>query len=474
MGSAGSVLDNLNDLNVVGPVHPRKWAFKKIPFAGESVTSWLLRAIRSNLANPTTIVKQVFDLDLSRLDLDFGEHPQVVRYISDRTGVPIEDILTLIHPLPSKILNSETQHFTNLIWKTPEGPRICPACLATDVEPYYRSRWRVGFISACEEHMCLLENRCPSCNSVIHPERLKWRESFTSCHNCGFDLSKIKPIFFSPNDANLERQKALFCHPYPFVLNKIYRLMWFFLNACSPSDDVFQHHPITTMERFLKYWASPTSKMIALHQPIVMFLLCDTAYSLLRNRAELEKFLITHHSSLKSFLTNAPYYCDCCGTSFPILSSLLSHLRSHTGEKPFKCEYCAREFSSLSPFTTHLQTHAREIASKRPISNVSPSQEFRLKQYSRISERENYFECEYCGRVFNTRLAWKIHLWTHAGVNPHQCSHCEQSYSSKQELRKHLLTHEITRPYRCNHCRQRFKRQRTLNHHIRCFHGRKL
>lgn len=85
-----------------------------------------------------------------------------------------------------------------LIWNGVETPRhwmrlnecaLCPDCIATDAEPYGRSRWDHRLVRSCALHSVLLVDRCESCCELI-----TWgREHFCKCP-CGFDFRDSQRI----------------------------------------------------------------------------------------------------------------------------------------------------------------------------------------------------------------------------------------------------------------------------------------
>lgn len=93
------------------------------------------------------------------------------------------------------------------------GPMVCDACLAEDIEPYFRLRWRLGFVTHCTVHRTLMRDRCFDCGVSPWPtgsavfEHL--HRSFTSlnkCWRCAVD-SRTAPV--AVPDAAVEQLATL-------------------------------------------------------------------------------------------------------------------------------------------------------------------------------------------------------------------------------------------------------------------------
>ena len=81
------------------------------------------------------------------------------------------------------------------------GQQFCPACLAEDVNPYFRKRWRVAFYTFCTKHNIMMLDRCPECGSGVTFHRIEqgryggaYECSIAMCHECGFDLCRAPLI----------------------------------------------------------------------------------------------------------------------------------------------------------------------------------------------------------------------------------------------------------------------------------------
>jgi uncharacterized Zn-finger protein len=57
---------------------------------------------------------------------------------------------------------------------------------------------------------------------------------------------------------------------------------------------------------------------------------------------------------------------------------------------------------------------------------------------SKIPSKTKEFECEYCGKFFDTKGHLKEHTNTHTQVNLHKCPHCELESSKKSNITRHI------------------------------------
>lgn len=101
------------------------------------------------------------------------------------------------------------------------GLQFCPACLAEDAIPYFRTCWRVAFNTVCTRHGTMLLDRCPICGVAVAIHRLDMAKPaameiapLSYCHSCGFDLRGAptqKPISYDAQASALliETTRAL-------------------------------------------------------------------------------------------------------------------------------------------------------------------------------------------------------------------------------------------------------------------------
>src|SRR5690606_1577615 len=72
--------------------------------------------------------------------------------------------------------------------------QMCPRCLASDSEPYFRIHWRFGFVTECARHGTSLLDACVNCGSNLdylslgfHRGQTAQHEPLSRCTRCGTD-----------------------------------------------------------------------------------------------------------------------------------------------------------------------------------------------------------------------------------------------------------------------------------------------
>lgn len=59
---------------------------------------------------------------------------------------------------------------------------------------------------------------------------------------------------------------------------------------------------------------------------------------------------------------------------------------------------------------------------------------------SKIRNKKEY-NCSYCPKSFNQRVAFNMHVRIHLGLKPHTCHECGKQFSRKMLLKQHHRTH---------------------------------
>jgi hypothetical protein len=183
------------------PAHPK-------PLPDELLSSWIVRIARANGVKLQTMTHQLFGDALTpwNRDIDRLAPKWLLKAVSGHTGTPYWDAyrttLTCYRDrlYPKRLSSGQLRwilplklHSTN---RQGYGLQYCPECLAEDVEPYFRRKWRVGFFTFCPNHKALIHDACPSCDSPVAFHRRDFGHGIDEagemylCHACRFDLRR--------------------------------------------------------------------------------------------------------------------------------------------------------------------------------------------------------------------------------------------------------------------------------------------
>src|ERR1700749_1042017 len=214
------------------------WPVHLKPKPDELLSSWLVRLAIAHgqklhtFASITWPPKSIWNRDI-----DKSADADIVRVISIKTATNIDRVwATTLVSYAGTIYEKHTR-FGPASWIMPVGVyhrkrvqfglQYCPDCLAEDKEPYFRRRWRLAFITICENHSRLLHDRCPRCGAAVNFHRDELGDfrklaptSMTLCYSCNFDLRdtvkdearscpvKIEELEFTTNLIRLLNEEA--------------------------------------------------------------------------------------------------------------------------------------------------------------------------------------------------------------------------------------------------------------------------
>lgn len=181
------------------PVHPK-------PLPDELLSSWIVRVAEANGVKLETMTHLLFGLYLLpwNRDIDRLAPKWLLNGICSHTGTPYWDAYRTTLAGYRTRLYPHRKDSGQLRWilsvrinstkREGYGMQYCPACLATDKEPYFRRKWRVAFHTFCTEHRIMLHDCCPACGAAVTFYRRDFRRAIDEagaiclCYQCQFDL----------------------------------------------------------------------------------------------------------------------------------------------------------------------------------------------------------------------------------------------------------------------------------------------
>ena len=175
------------------------WPGRPRPLPGETFSSWFARVAATNGLLPDELYEVVtLGSRLHSRDLDRLATADLLEGLSARTGIKVAILADATLARWAGHIYDPDEAVVRLPWlpsvgtertRPSYGQQFCPHCLAEDRTPYFRLRWRLHFVTACEHHHTILLDRCPGCHEPIHPLKSVRAGHGIECHKCGTDLA---------------------------------------------------------------------------------------------------------------------------------------------------------------------------------------------------------------------------------------------------------------------------------------------
>ena len=187
------------------------WPIRYKPLPDELLSSWIVRLAHGHGLKVQTFCnrlfgnrKQIWNRDIDRLAPDW-----LLAALALHTGTAESRVFDTTLRRYEGLLYRRFRSTGHLHWiqlmqmyhrkRTGFGQQYCSMCLAEDVVPYFRTRWRLSLLTICTVHQCLLTDRCTACDAPVSFHRtdtgllLDDARGLSSCFQCGTDLSKAGP-----------------------------------------------------------------------------------------------------------------------------------------------------------------------------------------------------------------------------------------------------------------------------------------
>ncbi len=469
---------------------PKLWAERPIPKDDELLSSWLTRTAIENLTNLSTLIFETVGKHPYNLDLDLHWEEELIELYVDKTGnskkklyemslLKESELITNFFEKENALKNVETLYFVSWRDRALNGLKFCPACLKSDEIPYYRKDWRLTLVPICTIHDCLLENKCPQCNSPLAPYRLKWDSNMRRCFKCGADLSQAPVRIISSSDRLLSPLKSFLNSKNEELKCKVLILAWFIVKHCTPSDAIFKDHPLTENKEIISFWKENMhrNKKLNLFSHLQLnYLLIGTVSRLIRDQASLSEFLTRFFMTKDSYWRRKAFHCpdencDIFLSSYTILQNHI--LRKHGGKKNYSCSACEKKFFSKNELKTHQKLHKLPHPFRCTIEGCNKAfrHEKHYIHHLRVGHKLKPHVCKVCKQSFNKKETLRIHMRTHTGEKPYSCKFCSKIFANRTGLTHHLRTHTGEKPYECNSCGKKFTQSHELKKHIRIHTG---
>lgn len=158
--------------------------------------------------------------------------------------------------------------------------------------------------------------------------------------------------------------------------------------------------------------------------------------------------------------------CRTCNATFPKShlqekkDEYKAHVNSHYGNAGIWCEICPRRVSSEFYLENHNKYNHRRRGYKCRKCNIwYKDHESYLEHRKEVHGKgATSFTCEYCEKVFKTKLGHLRHIKMHMGtLGEYPCDMCDKKYTEEYHLLRHKKRkHEIITRYLCMICGKQF------------------
>lgn len=211
------------------------WPIRYKPIPGELLSSWIVRLAHGHGMRVKSFCNLALGAEsrIMRVDVDRFSPEWLLASLALHTGTRLEVIRRATLRIYEGTLYPEFHVAGCLPWvisvklsksaRFGPGLQFCPYCLRTDPIPYFRLHWRVALHTLCEQHQCLLLDRCPNCGaclfiqgvdtSLCHVES----DGICYCHSCDYDLRLAESAAIDDRGSGLLPQLQRLTHDLSVV-----------------------------------------------------------------------------------------------------------------------------------------------------------------------------------------------------------------------------------------------------------------
>lgn len=189
---------------------------------------------------------------------------------------------------------------------------------------------------------------------------------------------------------------------------------------------------------------------------------CQICFKKMKFRHNLKRHMKSVHDQEKK------HFCNSCPAAFFEIGSLKTHMGSHVLTRDFICNICTKDFKTKLHLSIHMKSH------EPPTPNTNTKNKtVTYKKKSQAPRLKNQFICQYCGKLFNYKQCYEVHIRIHTKQNPFKCDTCDRGFRNKQVLAIHKRTHTGEKPYKCSICNVSFRQSMHLKYHAVIHTGEK-
>lgn len=133
------------------------------------------------------------------------------------------------------------------------------------------------------------------------------------------------------------------------------------------------------------------------------------------------------------------------GKSIKHYSELIYSQGNHVRENTYEYNKCGKIFNQHILLTNHINTKEKSSECRKASSHNST---FTQPQIVLTGERP--YKCNECEKRFSQRIHLIQHQRIHTGEKPFICNDCGKAFRQHSSFTQHLRIHTGERPYKCN------------------------
>ncbi|XP_055681874.1 zinc finger protein 709-like [Lutzomyia longipalpis] len=195
-------------------------------------------------------------------------------------------------------------------------------------------------------------------------------------------------------------------------------------------------------------------------------------YTTKKKEAEKNKGLnISMEVKKKRHRKKEEYTCERCGKVCTNRQGFLLHMDKHNNTARYDCDQCDKKFRHWQSRRTHIyRVHLKKPFCSCPHCGKSFYQIKYMKTHIQENHSEEHrgYQCEKCGKNFQTKAAFTDHQNNHKAAV--ECKICGKMLKTRKTYFRHLETHTGERNYVCPVCDKRYTCNFTMKKHVKRTH----
>lgn len=189
------------------------WTIRPKPKPLESLSSWIIRIADAHGQRLHSFCTDHWRSEqLWNRDLDHHAPYRVLHSLASGTGIELDHAQQTTFATFEGLLHEGADPIAAMGFVRPlgvyhrtrkaYGQQVCPECLATDTDPYFRLTWRLMLFPLCTDHATILLDHCGNCAAPVIPHRGR----LASCHICSTDFAAMPQRIASASALALQRR----------------------------------------------------------------------------------------------------------------------------------------------------------------------------------------------------------------------------------------------------------------------------